>query len=387
MSGIGSLSNATFNPLNNIGNSLFNSVSNLSSGKAINSAADNPSGLAIYASLTTQAQGFDAASANVQDAVNATNVADAALQTSTDILQRVNTLAVAATNDFNSPTQNAALQAEAGQLTQQLNTISGSTTFNGASLLSGQFSGTTPATPPTAQVASNDQLLGGGQVVNTAVAPTVAAGTPSQTVQVSVVDTGGGVAQAAVSVVDSATGAVTNIGNFAAGAAVVANGVSFNVGNITTADAGTTATIQVNPGTAFQAGNSATVQSGASQGQTTSVSFANVSAASLGVSNIDFATSANATNAQGVVGNALQSLLSSRAELGAQSASLSANINNNNIASNNLTSSASAIGDLNYGQESTNYALLNTQNQITLNVLKNANHSAGYLSAFFNQGA
>ena len=386
MSGIGSLSNATFNPLTHIQNSLLNSVSKLSSGKAINSAADNPSGLAIYASLTSQAQGFDAASANVQDALNATNVAQGAIQTSTDILQRVNALAIAATSDFNSPTQRAALQAEAGQLTQQLNTISSSTSFNGNNLLDGQLSGTTPATAPSAQVASNDQLLGGGNVVSTAAAPTVAAGTPSQTVQVSVTNNGG-VAQAAVSVVDSATGTITNVGNFAAGAAVVASGVSFNIGNITTADAGTTATIQVNPGSTFQPGNSATVQSGAAQGQTTSVTFANTSSAALGVSNIDFATSANSTNAQGVVGNALQSLLSSAASLGAQSVSLSANINNNNIASNNLTSSASAIGDLNYGNETTNFALLNSQNQITLNVLKNANHSAGILSAFFNQGA
>ncbi|MHB8462794.1 MAG: flagellin N-terminal helical domain-containing protein, partial [Vulcanimicrobiaceae bacterium] len=63
----------------------------LSSGLRINNAADDPSGLAIATNLQTQVSGFSQAVQNVQAANNATQVADGALQTATDILQRIRT--------------------------------------------------------------------------------------------------------------------------------------------------------------------------------------------------------------------------------------------------------------------------------------------------------
>ena len=81
---------------------LGTQVTRLSSGLRINTAADDPSGLAISTRLVSQAQGFDQGSLNVQDANNAATVAEGALQTETDILQRIRNLAVEASSDITS---------------------------------------------------------------------------------------------------------------------------------------------------------------------------------------------------------------------------------------------------------------------------------------------
>src|SRR5580658_7918646 len=84
--------------LNNNQSKLQNTVNQLSTGLRINTAADDPSGLAIAESLQAQVNGFDQASRNITDAQNAATVAEGALQTTRDILQRLRTLAVEVAN-------------------------------------------------------------------------------------------------------------------------------------------------------------------------------------------------------------------------------------------------------------------------------------------------
>src|SRR5579863_8159595 len=88
----------------------------LSSGLRINSAADDPSGLAIATNLQTQVAGFQQAVQNVQNANNAAQVAEGALQTTTEILQRIRSLAVEAASDINSNSDRTNLQVEVKQL-------------------------------------------------------------------------------------------------------------------------------------------------------------------------------------------------------------------------------------------------------------------------------
>jgi flagellin len=382
VAGIGSLSNNTaINHLGLLQSGLLQTSTRLASGRQINSAADNPSGLAIFENLSAQAAGFDQGSRNAQDVLNATNVAQGATQTISDILQNINVSAIQASSDFLSPTDRGAIQAQTNQEIQQLNQIAGSTNFNGVQLLSGQFGGTTQATAATAQISNNDLLAGSGNVVNAAAGVAVTAGTPSETIQVSV-----SAGQAQVSVVNSQTGAVTNVGSFGAGAVVNAGGTTFTLGNFSATDTGT-ATIQVTPGSTFNAGQSATVQTGSAQGATSSLTFPITTSGSLGVSNVSYATTANAENAIGVVGNAISALSSSQAKLGAQSISLENQISNNNIAATNLTASASNISDTNIPQTVTQNELLKAQSLITLNVLANANTNAGFLSGLLNHAA
>src|SRR5271157_4552026 len=123
MPGIGGLSVANNLLANNVSlnlnrnqDSLKNVVTQLSSGLRINTAADDPSGLAIAESLQAQVNGFDQAVQNVQNANNAATVAEGALQTTTDILQRVRSLSVEAASDITSPSDKQNLQVEVGQL-------------------------------------------------------------------------------------------------------------------------------------------------------------------------------------------------------------------------------------------------------------------------------
>lgn len=380
--GIGSSSAAaTQGPLAQYQQRLLDQSNQLSSGKRITSAASDPSGIAIAASLQAQANGFDQAAANAQDAGNAAAVADGALGSTSNSLQRLSQLAIQASNDFLSPTQRASLQGEANQLVQQINTNAQSSTFNGNQLLNGSFQGTTPAAPASAQTTSNAQLAGGGQLAN---AVSAAPAATAQTIGLSVIDAGGGAQAVQITTTDTATGTVTNVGTVASGATTTVNGTTFTVGTLSSLDVGTSSTIQVTGASAGTTGNGATVQTGANQGATTQLTLPYGSSSALGLVNIDFSSSANATNAQGQINSALQNLSSARAQVGAQEVSIQANINNNNIASVNLTQSASNITDLNVGQASTDFTKTQIQQQITLNVLRNANNQFGFLNGFFN---
>jgi len=125
MPGIGGLSiannllaNSVSLNLNRNQSSLQTAVTRLSSGLRINTAADDPSGLAIAESLQAQVNGFDQGSRNVQDATNAAQVAEGALQTTTDILQRVRTLAVEGASDITSTDDRKNLQTVLAQRAQ-----------------------------------------------------------------------------------------------------------------------------------------------------------------------------------------------------------------------------------------------------------------------------
>jgi len=378
ISGIGSSLNSLYSNQYN----LLESANQLSSGNRITSAAVDPSGLAIYNALESQASGFDQGSLNAQDALNATNVAEGGAQSITGILGSLNTESIEASNGLLSSSDQQALQDQATQQIQQINTIAQNTNFNGVQLLTGQFSGGQAATPASSQVTNNDILLSSGSnVVNTSAGITTPATTPGESIQISV-----SAGSAQVNLVDNATGNVTNVGSFSSGSTVTAGGVTFTLGNFSTSDTGN-ATIAVTGAQGFSSGSSLTVQTGASQGATTSLSFANLTSQSLGVSNLNFGTTANAEDSIGVIGNALNSVLSAQAQLGAQATSLQNQINNNNIASVNLTASASSIGDTNVPNTTNAFDHSAEQNLLTLDVLRNANNSQGFLSSLLNSAA
>ena len=375
-----STANAALTPLAQYQQRLLDQSNQLSSGKRITSAASDPSGAAIAASLQAQVNGFDQGAANAQDAGNAAAVAEGGLSSSSDSLQRLSQLAIQASSDFLSPAQRGSLQTEANQLVQQINSNAQNTQFNGNQLLDGSFQGTTAAAPAAAAVTSNASLSGGGQLAS---AVSAAPAATAETIGLSVVDNGG-VIQAQVTTTDTATGTVTAGPLLGSGATTTVNGTTFTVGNLSSLDVGTTSTIQVTGATAGTTGTGATVQTGANQGATTQLTLPNGSSSPLGLVNIDFSSSQTATNAQGQINSALQNLSSARAQVGAQEVSIQNDINNSNIASVNLQQSASNITDLNVGQAATQFASTQLQQQITLNVLHNANNNFGFLNAFFN---
>ena len=137
---------AALNAYNNLSanqTKLESAFSQLSSGSRINKAADDASGLAISQGLTSQINGLTQAVSNAQDATNVAQIADGALGTTQDILQRMRTLVVQAANtgtqDSSSLTD---IQSELKSLGDQLDSISTNTAFGGKALLDGSYKGT-----------------------------------------------------------------------------------------------------------------------------------------------------------------------------------------------------------------------------------------------------
>lgn len=384
--GSANLSNTAIDSLANYQQQLLESFNQASSGKRITSAAVDPSGLAIYNALLTQAQGYDQGSANVADASNAINVADGSAANTQNDLAQLNNLAIQGSNDFLSASDRQALQAQANQIVQQINSNATDTNFNGTALLNGSFSGTTPATNASASLTQNAQLAGGGTLVATGgAAPSAAPGAQAGTIGVSVVALSSTTTGAQLTFTDSATGQTTNIGSpVAQGSTNTVNGTTFTLGSFGQNDVGTSSTIQVQGAQAGTSGPSLNVQSGPNAGQSVSIALPNTTSAGLTIQNIDLSSSASSTNAQGQISAALSLVGSGRANLGAQADALSTDLQNNQTASLNLTSSASAIGDTNAGSIAIELSSLQTRSEISIATINNANVTYGYLNRFLN---
>jgi len=117
------------------------SLEKLSSGLAINSAADNAAGLAISEKMRAQINGLEQATSNAQDGISMIQTAEGALQESENILQRMRELAVQSSNDTNTAEDRGEIQKEIDQLSSEISRISESTEFNTKKLLDGSLSG------------------------------------------------------------------------------------------------------------------------------------------------------------------------------------------------------------------------------------------------------
>ncbi len=447
MPGVGGLSiannllaNTASLNLNKNQSALAQSVQRLSSGLRINTAADDPSGLAIAESLQAQVNGFDQASRNVQDATNAAQVAEGALQTTTDILQRIRTLAVEGSSDIVSTSDRANLQSEVQQLLLEVNRISQNTNFNGQNLLDGSHAGFQQQVDAAATITSNSDLAGGGTLVGGTYGATsgyqvslsttnasIADGTIevqvaqiSSTLQgviVSFFTSGGAYASSSLTGASAVSAASNPAGGAVLGTVIFQNGaytqaytttsnasglltvgknattglaeikvdgVSIDIGNVATLDVGVTSYVKVSQYVAAQSNPNAPAfnfQSGASEGATIQVGFISTSTNSLRIANINLVGNAGfgslaSEDAIGQIDNALQSVLAQRAQLGATIVRLQEDSSNNNTASTNLQASEAAIRDLNVGAETTNYTRNQILVQIGTSVLAQSNQNA-----------
>ena len=116
---------------------LSKSTEKLSSGYRINRAADDAAGLTISEKMRKQIRGLDQASTNAEDGVSAVQTAEGALTEVHSMLQRMNELAVQASNGTNSQDDRQAIQDEISQLTTEIDRVAETTKFNETYLLKG----------------------------------------------------------------------------------------------------------------------------------------------------------------------------------------------------------------------------------------------------------
>ena len=119
------------------------SMERLSTGKRINSAADDAAGSAIASRLDSQIRGLNQAIRNSMDTQNLLDTAEGAHAEVTNLLQRMRELAVQSANDTNSSADRSMLQSEVTQLLAEVDRIASQTHFGGIDLLDGSFSAKT----------------------------------------------------------------------------------------------------------------------------------------------------------------------------------------------------------------------------------------------------
>ena len=113
----------------------------LSSGKKINSAADDAAGFAIAERMTAQIRGLNMAAKNANDGLSMLATIENATNDVTDMLQRIRELAVQAVNDTNGTADREYLQAEVTSLLAEIDRVSTQTVYNNMNLLDGTQSG------------------------------------------------------------------------------------------------------------------------------------------------------------------------------------------------------------------------------------------------------
>ena len=147
------------------------SAEKLSSGYRINRAADDAAGLSISEKMRKQIRGLTQASLNAQDGISAVQTAEGALTEVHDMLQRMNELAVKASNGTNSEDDRGYIQDEIDQLVKEIDRVSETTKFNETYLLKGDGTATrevTKTTPAQEAVDVKAEYVSGKGVDNVA---------------------------------------------------------------------------------------------------------------------------------------------------------------------------------------------------------------------------
>jgi flagellin len=424
-------------------------VTQLSSGLRINSAADDPSGNSIAVNLTTKVGGLQQAVNNVQNGVNALNVANGALQTVQNILVRINNLLVEANSDINSAADLQDIQTEINSLMTEINKIGERTNFNGLNLLDGAFDtseGTNPSfvqvTSPfggTTQVVNYNGTGQAGALVtqagvplfNGAFAPALMVFTvtgyspdaidpdsgtnvgPGVYVQFDAYSSAGAAAYGAAPLYQDVSAVAVNSGQSGVVPYDTPNGsnllLNFNLSNLTEADVGASIAFLSTEGTNASNGQALTINDGGDEGQVLGISLPTVNTNALGIGDISVeapqVVTTPAGNPSGIqvlagpsssnnvvaswsqilVQNALTTVTTNEAQIGAQIVAMNDDESEDNLAATNLTASASNITDLNVGQATTDYTREQILTDVGTEVLSQINSSAKIMTALLIQ--
>lgn len=119
------------------GKMLGTAMERLSTGKRINSAADDAAGLAIATSMTAQIRGMQQGIRNANDGISLAQTAEGALNEVANMLQRIRELAVQAGSDTYQSADRSNIQVEVDELTAQIGQVVANTQFNGITLFNG----------------------------------------------------------------------------------------------------------------------------------------------------------------------------------------------------------------------------------------------------------
>ncbi|CAG9194483.1 Flagellin [Paraburkholderia tropica] len=378
------------------GSALSQAITRLSSGKRINSAADDAAGLAISNIMQTQINGLNQGVSNSNDGTSMVQTASSGLASLTSSLQRIRQLATQAANGSMTDDDRAALQKEVTQQISEVNRIASQTTYNGMNLLDGSMGTVTFQVGANVGQSITLNLSQDMSSANLGTGVPQAGNTLGSFTNLSLDSTGalssdaGGATTAGpatittINVLSDGSGGftLTDQNNQAVSYADVSAAFS---GAGVTSDANGNAVIDSSAASAGAAGSTfASAIDTAMSGASTSVGFSSAADDAVGaqidylnttskVSDINISTASGASMAMESIDNALTTLNNLQATLGAAQNRFSAIGSTQQAQSTDLASAQSSIQDADFAQETANLSKAQVLQQAGISVLAQAN--------------
>lgn len=358
------------NALANNDSLLAQSLERLSSGLKINHAKDNPAGLAMAKRMNAQIEGLSKANDNANDGISVIETADGAMTEISEMLQRMNELAIKAANGPMSESDRETVQDEVSQLKEEVTRISETLEFNGQKLLNGEFelkgyvygdldvkvseySKEVPAKKYTInEISIEKEMINGEETGNYIVTK---------------LDIGN----------EFPAGATAQVSKDNLLTIKGANGfeMTLDLAKIDlekSLENQTDVTIQ-NLTVDITGIGAMRLQVGANEGQVLAVEIPAISLRNMGIENLDVSTKEGALKGIEDIDKAVKYVSDVRGRLGAYQNRLESTVNSLDVTSENMTAAYSRIMDIDMAEEMTNYSTYQVLTQAGTSMLAQAN--------------
>lgn len=342
------------NSLSNSDDLLSKSLQRLSSGLKINSAKDNPAGMAMAKRMNAQIEGISVASQNASDGVSIIETADGALSEIQSMIHRISELSVKASNGVLGDEDRGIIQDEVAQLKDEIERVAESTEFNSQKLLNGEFDLKSYTSNTDIRVDYVSDEVSIQKYTINSIQLTQANGE----LQASVTAGEGFPERYKVEEIKDNMFSITAEGGFE---------MRIDVSNMTVGTEYTNVEVDVTGIGAMR------LQIGSNEGQILGVRIPEISLENLGIENINVSTEAGAEDTLRRMEKANAYISSVRSRLGAYQNRLESSINSLDITNENMTAAYSRIMDVDMAEEMTNYTTYQVMTQAGTSMLAQAN--------------
>lgn len=346
------------NSLNKTDNKLQDSLARLSSGLKVVNPKDNPSGLAMAKRMNAQIEGTKQASSNASDGISIIEIADGAMSEISDMLQRMNELAVKASNGTMMDGDREMIDNEIQQLKAEISRIGSETTFNGQPLMDGSFDLKGYTSEQGMKVAYyGDAVRYGKYELSGLTVAYNADGTLDETsiAFTDLKDTNGNSIPGLLTTVSGNTLTIKNSEDFE---------LKLELRDVTSFPDTTIDLTGI---------GSMDMQIGANEGQQLGIRIPKISLENMEIANIKTDTVDTAQDAIDKIKSAMKYVSGARANLGAYQNRLEHTNSSLAITEENMTAAYSRIMDVDMAEEMTEYATLQVLSQASTSMLAQAN--------------
>lgn len=349
------------NALNKNESKLSTSLERLSSGLKINSAKDNPAGLAISKKMNAQITGVTRSTQNAKDGISVIETAEGGLSEIQDMVHRLSELSVKSASGAITDTDRESIQAEVEELKEEIERIAKDTQFNGQSLLDGSFGLKAYASELGVKVETYSESVPSKEYTISSIVAVNVFGVPLDPPTIVLKQDGSADAF-------PADATVSSDGMFAT--ITASNGFEMSI----TLDPAIIGVGLLSDITIDATGiGSMRLQIGANEGQVLKLNIPQISTRNLGISEMDISTEAGAAEALSATEKANAFISKARSRLGAYQNRLEHTISSLDITNENMTSAYSRIMDVDMATEMTEYMTNQVLTQAGTSMLAQAN--------------